>query len=114
MWAKQKPKLEKLLENLESGDALVVSRMDRLGRSTMQLLTLVEGLNERNIHLVILSPNIDTRDEIWGKLFLTIMSAVSEMERSLIKEKQRNGIALALAEGKYKGRRKSTLLTIWG
>ena len=85
---------------------MVVTRMDRLGRSTMQLLTLVEELNERNIHLVILSPNIDTRDEIWGKLFLTIMSAVSEMERSLIKEKQRNGIALALAEGKYKGRKK--------
>ncbi|MED3564446.1 recombinase family protein [Bacillus xiapuensis] len=102
--AKQKPKLEDLLGNLKKGDTLVVARMDRLGRSTMQLLELVEELNERNIHLVILSPNIDTRDEIWGKLFLTIMSAVAEMERSLIKEKQRNGIAIAKEKGKYKGR----------
>jgi DNA invertase Pin-like site-specific DNA recombinase len=102
--AKQKPKLESLLETLTEGDTLVVTRMDRLGRSTMQLLELVEELNERNIHLVILSPNIDTRDEIWGKLFLTIMSAVAEMERNLIKEKQRNGIALAKEKGKYRGR----------
>ena len=102
--AKQKPKLESLLESLKSGDTLVVARMDRLGRSTMQLLQLVEELNQKGIHLVILSPNIDTRDEIWGKLFLTIMSAVAEMERSLIKEKQRNGIALAKESGKYRGR----------
>ncbi|MGZ4159900.1 MAG: recombinase family protein [Neobacillus sp.] len=80
--------------------------MGRLGRSTMQLLKLVEELNSRNIHFVILSPNIDTRDEIWGKLFLTIMSAIAEMERSLIKEKQRNGIAVAKEKGKYLGRPK--------
>ncbi|MFC0274995.1 recombinase family protein [Metabacillus herbersteinensis] len=100
----QKPKLDKLLEKLQDGDTLVITRMDRLGRSTMQLLTLVDELRLRNIHLVLLSPNIDTRDEIWGKLFLTIMSAVAEMERSLIKEKQRNGVAIAKSQGKYKGR----------
>lgn len=99
-------KLNLLLDKLTEGDTLVVGRMDRLGRSTLQLLSLIEELKERNIDLVILSPNIDTRDEIFGKLFLTILSAVAEMERALIKEKQRNGIAIAKQEGKYKGRAK--------
>lgn len=102
--AKKKEKLEQLLEDLQPGDTLIVTRMDRLGRNTMQLLELVEQLNKRDIHLVILSPNIDTRDEAWGKFFLTVMSAFSELERTIIREKTRNGIELAKSNGKYKGR----------
>jgi DNA invertase Pin-like site-specific DNA recombinase len=102
--AKKREKLDQLLEKLQSGDTLVITRMDRLGRSSKQLLDLVEEFKERNVHLVILSPNIDTRDEIWGKFFLTVMSAFSELERMIIKEKVRNGIAIAKRNGKYKGR----------
>lgn len=104
--AKNKFKLDELLESMISEDTLVVTRMDRLGRSTTQLLNLVEELNARDIHLVIMSPNIDTRDHVFGKFFLTVLSGFAEMERELIKEKQRNGIEIAKRDGKYKGRKK--------
>lgn len=101
--AKDKPELDGLIELMQNGDTIVVTRMDRLGRSTLQLLELVEGFSERGIDLVILDLNIDTRTPT-GKFFLTVMAGFSEMERSLIKEKQRNGVELAKQAGKYKGR----------
>jgi len=101
--AKDKPELDALIERMQDGDTIVVTRMDRLGRSTLQLLELVEELSERGIDLVIMDLNIDTRTPT-GKFFLTVMAGFSEMERSLIKEKQRNGVEMAKQEGKYKGR----------
>lgn len=103
--AKGKPKLESLIERLTAGDTLVVIRMDRLGRNTKQLLELVEDLQEKDVHLVILDMNIDTRSHT-GKLFLTIMAGFSEAERAILKEKQRNGIENAKKKGIYKGRPK--------
>lgn len=103
--AKKRPQLEELLERLKAGDTLVVIRMDRLGRNTRELLTLVEDFEERDVHLVILDMNIDTRSHT-GKVFLTIMAAFSEMERSVLKEKQKNGIAIAKEKGRYLGRTK--------
>lgn len=97
--------LNNLLDSLQNGDTLVSTRMDRLGRNTIQLLQLVEELSERNVHLVILDLNIDTRTPT-GKFFLTIMSGFSELERTIIKEKQRAGIELAKRHGKYHGRPK--------
>jgi DNA invertase Pin-like site-specific DNA recombinase len=67
------------------------------------LLQLVEQLRERNIHFVILNLGIDTRTPT-GKLFLTVMAAFSELDRKMIKEKQRSGIKLAKQKGKYRGR----------
>lgn len=64
----------------------IVTRMDRLGRNTVQLLQLVEQLSERNIHFVILNLGIDTTTST-GKFFLTVMSAFSELDREMIKEK---------------------------
>lgn len=101
--AKKRPELENLLERLQPGDTLVVIRMDRLGRSTKQLLDLVEEFTERDVHLVILDMNIDTRTPT-GKFFLTIMAGFSELERTIIKEKQRNGIEIAKKKNKYVGR----------
>lgn len=103
--AKNKEQLDSLLESLTDGDTLIVARMDRLGRNTVQLLQLVEELNERGVHLVILDINVDTRTAT-GKLFLTIMAGFSELERTMIKEKTAAGIALAKEKGKYKGRPK--------
>ncbi|MGG3556273.1 recombinase family protein [Peribacillus frigoritolerans] len=100
--SKKKPQLDALLEALQDGDTLVVSRMDRLGRSTLQLLTLVEELNARGVDLVLLDMNVDTRTRT-GKMMLTILAALAENERELIKEKQQEGIALAKQAGKYKG-----------
>lgn len=96
-------KLNKLIESLVEGETLIVTRMDRLGRNTIQLLQLVEILSVRNVHLVILDMNIDTRTHT-GKFFLTIMAGFSELERNVIKEKQRAGVELAKKAGKYKGR----------
>jgi DNA invertase Pin-like site-specific DNA recombinase len=101
--SKSKPKLDTLIGKLKAGDTLVATRMDRLGRNTIQLLELVEQFSEKDIHLVILDLNIDTRTPT-GKFFLTVMAGFSELERTIIKEKQRNGIELAKKNGKYKGR----------
>ena len=101
--SKQKQQLDELLSKIATGDTLVVTRMDRLGRNTVQLLQLVEQLRERNIHFVILNLGIDTRTPT-GKFFLTVMAAFSELDREMIKEKQRSGIKLAKQKGKYRGR----------
>jgi DNA invertase Pin-like site-specific DNA recombinase len=103
--AKEKPKLENLITRLQKNDTLVVTRMDRLGRNTIQLLQLVEEFIERGIHLEILDLGITPTSRM-GKTFLTIMAALAENERELIKEKQRHGIQLAKQQGKYKGRLK--------
>ncbi len=81
----------------------MATRMDRLGRSTVQLLQLVEELSQREIFLVILNLGIDTRTPT-GKFFLTVLAAFSELERTMIKEKQRAGIEIAQKKGHYKGR----------
>lgn len=95
--------LDSFLSELKPEDTLVATRMDRLGRSTMQLLQLIEELSKKDIFLVILNLGIDTRTPT-GKFFLTVMAAFSELERTMIKEKQRAGIELAKRKGKYKGR----------
>ncbi|MDP7980471.1 recombinase family protein [Bacillus sp. WLY-B-L8] len=103
--SKKKEQLDELLNKLESEDVLVVTRMDRLGRNTLQLLELVEQLERKKVHLVIMDMSIDTRTAT-GKFFLTIMAGFSELDRTMIKEKQRAGIELAKQKGKYKGRPK--------
>lgn len=103
--AKEKERLDELLNDLQEGDTLIVSRMDRLGRCTLQLLTLVEELKERGVHLVILDLGIDTRTAN-GEFILTVFAAFSQLERNIIKEKTAAGIALAKKNGKYKGRPK--------
>ena len=95
--------LDDLISKLEKNDTLVATRMDRLGRSTVQLLQLVEKLSSKDIYLVILNLGIDTRTPT-GKFFLTVMAGFSELERTMIKEKQQAGIILAKKAGKYKGR----------
>ncbi|WP_419873099.1 recombinase family protein [Candidatus Pristimantibacillus sp. PTI5] len=103
--AKNKTVLETLIDELQYGDSIVVTRLDRLGRNASQLLLLVEQLADKGVNLIILDMHIDTGTRT-GKLFLTIMAGISEMERELIKEKQRAGVELAKQSGKYKGRMK--------
>ncbi|MDF9626747.1 recombinase family protein [Bacillus cereus] len=100
----QKEKLNQLLSKLVKGDTLVVTRMERLGRNTKQLLELTEELEKRGIHLVILNVGIDTRTPS-GKFILTIMSVCSELDRTIIKEKQQAGIAIAKRKGIYTGKK---------
>lgn len=99
--------LETVLEFIRPGDALVVVKLDRLGRSTRDVLNLVHELDERGAALKVLEPAIST-DGPMGKMVLTVLGMVAEMELGFIKERQRDGIAKAKAEGKYVGR-KATL-----
>ena len=100
----ERPGLERLVRDvLRKGDVLVVWRLDRLARSLKQLIVLVEGLNERGIHLVSLHESIDT-GSAGGRLIFHIFGALSEFERNLIQERTRAGLAAARARGRLGGR----------
>ncbi len=98
--------LQTILEFIRAGDALVVVKLDRLGRSTRDVLNLVHDLESKGAALRVLEPEIDTsRPE--GRIILTTLSMVAEMELTFIKERQRAGIEAAKAKGTYKGRKRS-------
>ena len=98
----RRKELRTLLSFLVPGDEVVVTRMDRLGRSTRDLLNIIEELKERGVSLRILKQNIDITTSP-GKLFVTFLAGFAEFETELRKERQAEGIARAKAEGKYKG-----------
>jgi DNA invertase Pin-like site-specific DNA recombinase len=101
-----RPQLEEALRFVREGDTLMVTKPDRLARSTADLLQLIDELNRRKVGLVILSMNgqlLDTRDPT-SVLMITILGAVAQFERALMLERQQEGIKKAKAEGKYRGR----------
>ena len=98
--------LVNILDFLQSGDVLVVCKLDRLGRSTRDVLNLVHEIDQKGASLQVLEPAIDTAGAI-GKIVLTLLDMVSEMELSFIKQRQAEGIAAAKARGVYKGRPQS-------
>jgi len=103
----QRGKLTECLAFLRSGDVLVVTKPDRLARSTAELLTIEADLSKRSVGLVVLSmggERLDTRNPT-SKLMLTILAGVATWEREIMLERQREGIAKAKAEGAYKGRK---------
>ena len=95
--------LSSLLKKLKPGDSLTVARLDRLGRDTVDVLELVRLLDKRDIRLRILNLGIETGTSN-GRLFLTILMAMAEFERELIRERTLAGIAAARAAGKLIGR----------
>jgi DNA invertase Pin-like site-specific DNA recombinase len=103
----QRDQLEAALDFVRDGDTLVVTKMDRLARSTQHLLEIVEGLEAKGVALRILDFKGDTVDthSPTGKLILTMFAAFAQFERELMLDRQRHGIAKAKAEGKYKGRK---------
>ena len=98
--------LANILDFLQSGDVLVVCKLDRLGRSTRDVLNLVHEIDQRGASLQVLEPAIDTAGAM-GKMVLTVLGMVSEMELSFIKQRQAEGIAAAKSRGVYKGRPQS-------
>jgi len=102
--AAKRVQLEAALDYLREGDCLVVTRLDRLARSVTHLLTLVERIEDKGAGLRILNMGVDTSTPT-GKLMLTMLGGVAEFERAIMLERQREGIAKAKAEGKYKGRK---------
>ena len=103
----QRSALKECLGFMRQGDVLVVTKPDRMARSTAELLTIEADLSRRGIGLVILSmggERLDTRNPT-SKLMLTILAGVATWEREIMLERQREGIAKAKAEGKYRGRK---------
>jgi DNA invertase Pin-like site-specific DNA recombinase len=100
----RRPQLNAALEYAREGDTFIVTRPDRLARSTADLLRIVDELAKRGVRVRILSMDIDTATAT-GKLLLTLMGGIASFERDLMLERQRCGIAAAKAAGKYRGRK---------
>jgi DNA invertase Pin-like site-specific DNA recombinase len=100
----KRPQLEQLLNEVKEGDTIIVTRVDRLGRNTQQLLQLVEDLQQRKVILYIMELGIEATHRN-GKLFLTILSALAENERELLAEKRNAGIENAKRKGVKLGRK---------
>lgn len=104
----KRPELQKVLEFLREGDSLYVLDFSRLARSTKDLLDIVEYLDKKNVTLVSHKENIDTSTPT-GRLMLTMIAAINTFERENLLERQREGIAIAKKEGKYKGSNTKTI-----
>jgi DNA invertase Pin-like site-specific DNA recombinase len=100
----KRDQLDAALDYLRDGDTLVVTKLDRLARSTEHLMKLLAVIRGKGAELLILNLGIDTGTAT-GKLMLTVLSGIAEFEREIMLERQREGIAKAKAEGKYKGRK---------
>lgn len=98
-----RPQLKKMLEYVREGDTVIVTEYSRLARSTSDLLSIVDRLTGKGVQLVSLKEKLDTSTP-QGKLMLTMFAGLAEFERAVILERQREGIAIAKAQGKYKGR----------
>jgi DNA invertase Pin-like site-specific DNA recombinase len=94
--------LSTVIAFLRSSDELVVTRLDRLGRDTRDVLNIVHECHQRGASITVLDPHVSTRGEI-GQVIITVLGMVAQMERRFIKERQREGIARAKAAGIYKG-----------
>ena len=92
-----------MLEYVRKGDTVIVESISRFARNTKDLLELVEILTKKEVEFVSKKESIDTTTPT-GKFMLTIFGAVAELEREYILQRQREGIAIAKSEGKYKGR----------
>jgi len=99
----ERGQLDAAIDYLREGDTLVVTKLDRLARSMRDLLDIVAKVEARGAGLRILNMNLDTTTAT-GKLMLQVLGSVAEFERNMMLERQREGIAKAKAEGKFKGR----------
>ena len=100
----QRHQLDAALDYLRDGDVLVVTKLDRLARSTADLSRLVEQLHDKGAALRVLDINLDTSTST-GRLMLNLLGSIAQFEREVMLERQREGIEKARREGKYKGRK---------
>jgi len=101
-------KLAEALDFIRDGDVLVVTKLDRLARSVKHLVDVLAVIDAKGASLRIIGMGIDTATPT-GKLMLTILGGIAEFEREIMLERQREGIAKAKAEGKYKGRKPTAM-----
>jgi DNA invertase Pin-like site-specific DNA recombinase len=100
----KRPQLEATLDFIREGDILVITKLDRLARSTQHLLEILDRVKAKGANLHILNLGADTSTAT-GKVMFTVIGAIACFERELMLERQREGIAKAKAEGKYRGRK---------
>jgi DNA invertase Pin-like site-specific DNA recombinase len=105
----KRPELEALMSFARTGDTVVVHSMDRLARNLDDLRRIVQLLTQRGVHIEFVKEHLSFtgEDSPMANLMLSVMGAFAEFERSLIRERQREGIALAKQRGAYRGRKKS-------
>ena len=105
----QRPQLEAMLAFIREGDTVVVHSMDRLARNLDDLRRIVQQLTKRGIKIDFIKEHLTFtgEDSPMANLMLSVMGAFAEFERSLIRERQREGIALAKSRGVYRGRKRS-------
>jgi DNA invertase Pin-like site-specific DNA recombinase len=101
--AARRQELERALDYVREGDVLVVTKLDRLARSVADLVAITARLKEKGVGLKVLAIDLDTSSPT-GKLMLNLLGSIAEFERDLMLDRQREVIAKAKAEGKYKGR----------
>ncbi|TXM72838.1 recombinase family protein [Methylobacterium sp. WL69] len=94
--------LATVIDFLRPGDELVVARLDRLGRDTRDVLNIIHEVEQREAFVTVLDPHVSTQGPM-GHVMLTVLGMVAQMERRFIKERQREGIARAKAQGAYAG-----------
>ena len=99
-----RPQLRAMLDYVRDGDTLYVESISRLGRSTKDLLNIIDTLTDKNVTLISHKENIDT-DTPTGKFMLTVFAALSQLEREQLRQRQREGIEIAKTQGKYTGRK---------
>lgn len=104
----KRPQLEALMSFARAGDTVVVHSMDRLARNLNDLRRIVQTLTQRGVHIEFVKEHLcfTGGDSPMANLMLSVMGAFAEFERSLIRERQREGIALAKQRGAYRGRKK--------
>ena len=107
-----RPQLQALLEFAREGDTVYVSEFSRLARSTKDLLTIVQQLKEKQVQVISLKENFDTSTPA-GELAMTMFGAIATFERQIMLERQKEGIALAKKQGKYKGRKEAKKPANW-
>ncbi len=104
----ERPQLKAMLDYVRDGDIVYLESFSRLARNTIDLLRLLEELTSKGVGIISLKERIDTSTAS-GKLMVTLIGAVATFERDILLERQREGIAIAKAQGKYKGRQPKTL-----
>ena len=101
-----RPQLQAMLNFVREGDTVYIHSLDRLARSTQDLLNIVEQLQAKGVELHSDKEAIDSNTPT-GKLMLTMIAAINQFERENLLERQREGIAIAKEQGKYKGRKQA-------
>ena len=107
-----RPELQNMLDYVREGDTVYIKDFSRLARSTKDLLNIIDILENKKVKLISIKEKLDTSTPA-GKLMVTMLGAIYEFERANLLERQKDGIAVAKKEGKYKGRKKINKPANW-